>query len=474
MSSYIDGVCRSASSAFDKAAIIGPPWTSDLLRSIARELEEDRDEVVSAADEESHLGVVRLQGELNRTIGQLEGFASWSSLEYGRVEVHDKADSGAMPPTPDLQRLSIPIGPIAVFAASNFPLAFGVMGGDAASALAAGNPVVARAHPLQVRTALAVFAAVVRAIDSVGAPRSWFQLVDNPDQAAGEELVSHPAIRAVGFTGSHSGGMALALLASQRPVPIPVYAEMGSINPLFVTTGALMERRDALVAGLVGSITQGAGQFCTKPGLIVVPKGDSGDEFVRLLTDALRNVGPQIMLATSMMENFAEGFLIRSKCPGVMTTLEPVIDELHGVGAGMLEIEANRLTADHLCMEELFGPAAVVVRSDRFDQVVDMIPGSLTVTIHSAESERRERAELLRVVGRRAGRVVHNGFPTGVAVKAAMQHGGPFPASNHDWATSVGLASAQRFRRPLVFQSWPELWTDVRVSSSASVPRTTG
>lgn len=459
MSSTVDFVCRSAQDAFDGAPLAGPPWTSDLLVGIADELESNRDRIVDVADQESRLGGQRLHGELSRTAGQLRAFATWAAHEYARVEVHDPPDATATPgPSPDLRRVNIPIGPVAVFAASNFPLAFGVAGGDAASALAAGNPVIARAHPLQIGTARAIGAVVSRALDVVGAPSAWFQLIADPGRIAGEELVRHPAIRAVGFTGSHSGGMALATIASRRSTPIPVYAEMGSINPLFITQRALEQKLETMASDLASSITLGVGQFCTKPGLIVIGNEELGARFVEVLAERLDNVEPKPMLSHSMTEAFHHGFDARASTEGVSAVLRPILDDHGNTGPGLLDMRSDQLLPGHICLDELFGPAAVIVRTERFEDVTGLLPGSLTATIHTADDEATEWKRLVRSLGRTAGRVIHNGYPTGVAVKPAMQHGGPYPSSNHDWATSVGVSAAQRFRRPVTFQSWP---TDV-------------
>jgi acyl-CoA reductase-like NAD-dependent aldehyde dehydrogenase len=455
----IDRTCAAADTAFRAEPLIGPSWSPALLEAIAHRLEADRSAIVEIADRDSHLGATRLNGELTRTTDQLRQFAAATRLHYGHCDAHDPPDPAAAPsPTPDLKRIRVPIGPVAVFAASNFPLAFGVIGGDTASALAAGCPVIARAHPLQIATAQRLSASIKQGLETVGAPEKWFGLIDDPSRSAGETLVRHPAIEAVGFTGSFSGGTALAALAAQRARPIPVFAEMGSINPLFVTQGASSApQSSALVDGLAASITLGAGQFCTKPGLIVLPETSDVDRLISELVARLTSIPPAQMLSEEMAEAFRTGFKDRSSLQGV-TVLLALSDETAGANQtpGLLEVEADALSATHMCLTELFGPAAVLTRTNDPQRIISLLPGSLTATVHSRQDERAERTELLRSLARRSGRVIHNGFPTGVAVKPAMHHGGPYPSTNHSWATSVGLSAVERFRRPVTLQSWPD------------------
>ncbi|MEV4754330.1 aldehyde dehydrogenase (NADP(+)) [Micromonospora sp. NPDC049559] len=455
----VDRLCRAAATAAPALAAFSPPDRAALLRALGAALEAHRDEVVALADRETGLGAARLAGELTRCVVQFELFAA--ALEEGSIleAVLDPADPSARPaPRPDLRRMLLPLGPVAVFAASNFPLAFSVPGGDTASALAAGCPVIVKAHPGHPALSVLCARIVADALAAAGAPAGSFALVHGVE--AGRALVVHPAVTAVGFTGSVAGGRALFDLAAGRPDPIPFYGELGSLNPVVVTAGALARRAEAVVAGFVGSFTLGAGQFCTKPGLLLLPAGHG-------LTGALADAAGAVAVGPLLNARIRDAYLAETEAlaalPGVRT-ISPgpapdgagyrVAPRLFAVGAADLVARADRL------LEECFGPAALVVEyADRaeLDKVFAALPGGLTATVHAELPAEAELARhLVAHCVARSGRVIWDGWPTGVAVTWAMQHGGPWPATTGSVHTSVGVTAVRRFQRPVAYQNLPQ------------------
>jgi NADP-dependent aldehyde dehydrogenase len=443
-----------------------------LLRAMADAIEADGDAIVAAADRESALGEGRLRGELARSAYQLRLFGEVLD-DGGYLEVIiDHPDPNAIPaPRPDLRRMLVPVGPVGVFSASNFPLAFSVPGGDTASALAAGCPVVVKAHSGHPRTSELSAAALRRAAASVGLPEDVVTLIHG--RQAGTELVKHPLIQAVGFTGSVGGGRALFDLACARPRPIPFYGELGSINPFVVTPAAAAERAEAIAKGLAGSFTLGVGQFCTKPGLVLVPAGPDGQRLVDALVRAAGEIPGGAMLTPSIHDGFLQGAADRVKLPGV----RPVLSATGEISPHVLVASAAGL--DPLMVEECFGPLVVVVEyatEQELFAVLDKVPGSLTATIHSGESE-GEPGSLADRVGaaarERVGRIVWNGYPTGVAVTWAMHHGGPYPSSTFPAHTSVGTTAIRRFLRPVSYQDTPPglLPAELREENPLRLPR---
>ena len=453
-------LCRAEDSfaAFQAAT---PETRARLLEEIAEQILALGEDLLRTADAETGLGLPRLTGERGRTVGQLKLFAqvvrdgSWVDARI------DKRDAARTPPKPDLRRLLVPLGPVVVFAASNFPLAFSVAGGDSAAALAAGCPVVLRAHPAHPKTSERVAAAVATAVASLGLPAGVFSLVGGDGHAVGLELVRHPLTRAVAFTGSLRGGRALFDAAAARPEPIPVYAEMGSTNPVFVLPGVLAERGAELGAALADSATLGTGQFCTKPGLIfVVDDGSAGSgfsAFVAALASRIAGKASSPMLYPALAERFREGAAELGRAPGVTRLAEasqaPTAADFGRPVAWQVSVEDFQRTA--ALREELFGPSTVVVRArsvDELTRVAASLDGQLTASVHAAPAELARARSLLNVLERKVGRLIFGGVPTGVEVSPAMNHGGPYPASTDARTTSVGTAAILRFARPLCYQ----------------------
>jgi len=375
----------------------------------------------------------------------------------------DRAQPDRKPlPRPDVRRMLLPIGPVVVFSASNFPLAFSAAGGDTASALAAGNPVIVKAHPSHPGTSELVMRAVQTAIEKCGMPAGLISLVHGTSTAVGEKLVKHPLTRAVGFTGSLQGGRALYNLAAARPDPIPVYAEMGSTNPVFVLPGALAARGEEIAAGLTQSVTMGVGQFCTNPGLVFGLKGPKLDNFVQKTVSLMSQVPVGNMLNAGICHRYRKGVEQLKKLPGVKVSGEVVVPEgaLKTQAGGLVfTTDAAGFKSNPALREELFGPATVIVGCDSVaeaEQLARGLDGQLTATIHGTDADLEQYRTLVDILTQKAGRVIYNGFPTGVEVCPAMQHGGPYPATTDARTTSVGTGAILRFARPVAYQSFPE------------------
>ncbi|WP_225836358.1 aldehyde dehydrogenase (NADP(+)) [Streptomyces sp. NK08204] len=449
------------------------------LRSAADGLEAARDQLIEAADAETALGPVRLTGELARTTYQLRAFAGIVDEGAFLDVVIDHPDDTATPPVPDLRRYKVPLGVVAVYSASNFPFAFSVAGGDTASALAAGCPVVVKAHPDHPALSELVARVLRRAAAGHGIPEGAIGLVHGFE--AGVELIRHPKIAAAGFTGSVRGGRALFDAAAARPVPIPFHGELGSLNPVLVTEAAAAQRAEAIGAGLAGSMTLGVGQFCVKPGLVLVPAGAAGDGLVKALTDAVSNTEPGVLLDHRMRDNFLAGVVERTGLPDVESPVTPGAGGEHTVGAGFLTVPARRLTeggAYDVLLEECFGPVTVVARYEDDTEaaaVLSRLPGNLTATVQLSQEEAAgagRGAEILAELTPLAGRVLVNGWPTGVAVAPAQHHGGPYPATTST-STSVGGTAIERWLRPVAYQNTPEalLPKELRDDNPLGVPR---
>lgn len=466
--------CDAAAAAAPALAAMGRAGRAELLRAMADALDADADAIVALAERETALGPPRLSGELTRTTYQLRLFGD--ALDEGSyVEATiDHATDTPMGPKPDLRRMLVHIGPVAVFGASNFPLAFSVPGGDTAAAIAAGCPVVAKAHPGHPATAQRCFERLRDAAEEAGAPSATVAIVHG--EAAGAAVVRHPAIRAVGFTGSQRGGRALADMAAARPDPIPFYGELGSLNPLVVTPAAAAERAADIGAGLAASYTLGAGQFCTKPGVAFVPTGADGDRLVAALAAKTESAGAGVLLTGGVRDAFARGADALAALPGVS---EPARAAATAAATGftalpqVLSVDADQL--EGALLEECFGPLVVIARYDGEPALLAAlrrVPGTLTASLHIGVDETGLPARLLDVVTAAAGRVVFDGFPTGVAVTWAMQHGGPWPAST-SIHTSVGATSMRRFLRPVSYQGAPAalLPPELRDDNPTAIPQ---
>jgi NADP-dependent aldehyde dehydrogenase len=429
------------------------------LRLIAEALDGARADLVGVADLETGLGEVRLNGELTRTCFQLEVFASVLAEGSYLEAMIDHAGATPMGSRPDLRRMLVPIGPVAVFAASNFPFAFSVAGGDTASAIAAGCPVLVKAHPSHPQLSDAVAGLLIEVLTMAGAPRGTLAVLHG--FAAGRRLVTHPEIRAVGFTGSASGGRALDSLARGRPDPIPFYGELSGINPLVVTPAACAERAQQIAVGLADSVCLGGGQFCTKPGVVLLPAGPDGDRLLALLCETVTAREPAVALNAGIAAAYQRG-VSDMREEGATLVAEGASAPPDGDGFWMrpavLTAEADKLTGRAL--EEVFGPAVLVTRypagtaGEEIGATLRRLPAALTATVHASDGD--PLADLLAgVLAEHAGRVVWNGYPTGVAVSWAMQHGGPAPATTNSLHTSVGPTAIRRFLRPVVWQDAP-------------------
>jgi NADP-dependent aldehyde dehydrogenase len=457
----VDAICAAALTAAGPLEDLGRDGRAALLDDLAAALEGHRDRIVEVADRETALGTVRLNGELSRTCYQLRLFGE-VLRDGGYLEATvDHPGETPMGPRPDLRRMLVPIGPVAVFGASNFPLAFSVPGGDTASAIAAGSPVVLKAHHSHPATSQLCYEILAEAARKAGAPDGTFGIVHG--MQAGADLVAHPAIRAVGFTGSVTGGRALLAIIEQRPEPIPFYGELSSLNPVVVTPEAATDRAEKIGAEFAASFTLGAGQFCTKPGLIFVPHGPDGDRLVTAIQETITGLDPMVMLNAGIATAYQRGTAALASATG--GTGATSLDEPASASSGEraparatpLLFAASAAALPPEATEECFGPVTVVARwADEAElfAAVDGLPPSLTATVHRGPGETDLPAELTRRFRSRTGRLVFDGYPTGVAVSWAQHHGGPWPATNTQH-TSVGATAIRRFLRPVTWQNAP-------------------
>lgn len=457
----IDAAVDQAQAAFARWQASDGATRGALLHALAAALEAQRDTLVPLADDETALGPVRLNGELDRTAFQLRRFAALAEAGVPFAALDDPAVPGAPPlGHPALQRVRVPLGPVAMFSASNFPFAFSVLGGDTASALAAGCSVVFKAHPGHPLLSLATFALIQQVLQAQGLSAGLIGgVLGGVD--AGVRLIRHPGIAACAFTGSTRGGAALQAEAQSRPRPIPFYGELGSINPVIALPAVLATRGAELAATLAGSITLGCGQFCTSPGVLVLIDGDEAqragnDSFVQALTDALRAAQPHPMLTPGMRRAFEAGVTAWWAAGA-----QPLLNESSSGPAPrpvLAQVDADGFIAHAALRDEVFGPAALVVRCTSIEQATTLLAavgGSLTVTLWGAETDSAEARQLVRAAMAMAGRVLFGGVPTGVAVAAGQQHGGPWPSSTAPMTTSVGDAALDRFLRPVALQDAP-------------------
>jgi alpha-ketoglutaric semialdehyde dehydrogenase len=433
------------------------------LRKIAASIEAITDELVERAGEETALPKARLQGEVARTCGQLNLFAlvveegSWVNARI------DRADPNRKPaPRPDIRSMLRPLGPVVVFGASNFPLAFSVAGGDTASALAAGNPVIVKAHPAHPGTSELVGQAIRESVHQCGLPEGVFSLLFDSGIQVGIELMKHPLVKAAGFTGSRVAGKALMDVAAARHEPIPFFAEMSSTNPVFILPGALRERTENIATGLHTSFTLGAGQFCTKPGIVFLPKGVEAGAFTDKLAQ-LVSESPQFNLLTPGIRSSYGAAVGGRKAKGNVRIIAEKLPSSGGqgfsVGATVLETDAVSFLQDSELADEIFGPATLLIQHANRGEVLEIarnLEGHLTATIHGTEDDLQEFADLIAILESKVGRLIFNGFPTGVEVSHAMVHGGPYPATSDGRSTSVGSQAIFRFARPVCYQGFPE------------------
>jgi NADP-dependent aldehyde dehydrogenase len=451
----VDRLCAAALAAFPALEEMGRERRAALLGALADALEARRDDVVAVADRETGLGPTRLNGELTRTCYQLRLFGE-VLLEGSYLEATiDPPGQTAMGPRPDLRRMLVPIGPVAVFGASNFPLAFSVPGGDTASALAAGCPVVVKAHGSHPATSQLVFDVLVGAAREAGAPEGTLGLVHGLQ--AGADLVAHPVIRAVGFTGSVGGGRALLQIIEQRPDPVPFFGELSSLNPVVVTPQAAAERGATIGADLVGSFTLGGGQFCTKPGLAFVPSGEDGDALVDAMAEAVRGTGAPVLLNEGIAGSYDRISGRLAGAPGVEVLARGPEPDGAGFRVAPLLLTTSAADLPREVTEECFGPVSVVARyadEKALFAALHEMPSSLTATVLRGEGETDLPLAVSQELRTRAGRLVYDAYPTGVAVSWAQHHGGPWPSTNSQH-TSVGTTAIRRFLRPVTWQGAP-------------------
>lgn len=456
----VDRALTLAADAFEAAAEIGRAERATFLDQVAQNLLDLGSTLIERTQAETALPEARLLGERGRTVGQLRSFAEVvREGSYLGLRI-DRADPDRQPiPKPDVRRMLVPVGPVAIFGASNFPFAFSVAGGDTASALAAGCPVVAKGHPSHPGASELVARAILDAAEATGMPEGMFSLVHGTGHDVGLALVRHPATAAVGFTGSLRGGRALFDAAAARPTPIPVYAEMGSTNPLFLLPGALTDNAAALADGLHGSVTLGVGQFCTNPGLVFVQAGSEADAFLARLRSAFEGSSGGVLLNEGIRQAFDDGVETLGSVEGVETLARS------SAGAGPCGATPGLFATDGATFErskelrhEVFGPATLVVRCADGEEMVRLarsLEGQLSAGVHAAEGDSELAGQLVRVLKHKAGRVLFGGFPTGVEVCGAMQHGGPYPSTTDSRSTSVGTAAIDRWLRPVAFQDFP-------------------
>ncbi|MDE2749948.1 MAG: aldehyde dehydrogenase (NADP(+)) [Chloroflexota bacterium] len=454
----VDRAVLAAGAAFDEIRHYSSAQIAAFLEEIAAQIEALGDELLDSADRETGLGLPRLTGERARTTGQFRAFANLlREGDYLRAIINSEA-----PGQPSIRQMQFPVGPVAIFAASNFPFAFAVAGGDSASALAAGCPVVVKAHPGHPATSEMFALALNAAVEAQGFPAGTFSLLQGNGIDVGQWLVAHDGIEAVGFTGSLRGGRAIYDAAARRPRPIPVFAEMGSVNPVVITPGALAARADDIAEGLVASVTMGTGQFCTNPGLILLQEGDAAQSFIAAVTEKMREAPAGVLLNETIARGLegAVGQTIANPDINVLTGGDAIADsDYFCFNNTVMRTSAAAIRADDRLQIEHFGPVTLfVVCDDAADlrATVEALEGNLTSTVHAEAHELDDIGDLLHQLREKAGRVIWNGFPTGVAVVGAMQHGGPYPATTAPGTTSVGMNAIYRFMRPIAFQNVPD------------------
>ena len=455
----VDAACVAAEEAFWSYGYSARADRAAFLNAIADEIDKRGDAITAIGASETGLPEARLIGERGRTTGQLRLFASHILKGDYLDRRHDAALPDRQPlPRPGIKLVERPVGPVAVFGASNFPLAFSTAGGDTAAALAAGCPVVVKGHSAHPGTGEIVAQAIDAAIRATGMPAGVFSLIQGGKRDVGHALVQHPLIKAVGFTGSLAGGRALFDLCASRPEPIPFFGELGSVNPMFLLPRALQARGAEIAKGWAGSLTMGAGQFCTNPGIAVVIGGANADAFAAAASAALAPVAAQTMLTDGIASAYRSGRDRIAGSAGVQELLTSTCD-LRNATPYLYRVAGDDWLANHLLGEEVFGPLGLIVTVRDFSQMMGVaksLAGQLTCTLHLDAGDTAEGQALMPVLERKAGRILANGFPTGVEVCDAMVHGGPYPASTNFGATSVGTLSIRRFLRPVSYQNMPD------------------
>lgn len=458
--SHVADACAAAAEAFPAYRSAPVETRARFLESIAANLESIGDALVDRAHAETGLPRPRLTGEVGRTAGQLRLFAGvLREGSWNQARIDPALPERTPLPRPDIRQRSVPLGLVAVFGASNFPLAFSVAGGDTASALAAGCPVVVKAHDAHPGTSELVGRAITAAVAASGLPAGTFSLLYGFGPELGTALVTDPRIKAVGFTGSRAGGMALVAAAAARPEPIPVYAEMSAVNPVFLLGGALTDRGAELGRAFVGSLTLGSGQFCTNPGLVIAVDGPELDTFVAAAAEAVAASAPTVMLTPGIADSFRTGVAALEDDAVLVARGSEADAPAAPCRAALFTADAPTFLASEALQAEVFGAAGVLVRcadSAEMLRLANSLEGQLTATIHADELDHGQAGELLNVLELKAGRILFNGWPTGVEVGHAMVHGGPFPSTSDSRTTSVGARAIERFLRPVCYQDAPK------------------
>lgn len=458
----VERACALAGAAFDAYRSSSAYDRAHFLDAIAEEILALGEPLLERAHLETGLPLARLTGERARTMGQLKLFADEiRDGSYAGVRIDSALPDRKPLARSDLRMRKIPLGPVAVFGASNFPLAFSVAGGDTAAALAAGCPVVVKGHPAHPGTSEMVAQAVLAAICRCNMPEGTFSLLAGPANELGLALATDPRIKAVGFTGSRAGGLALMRAAAARGEPIPIYAEMSSVNPTILLPGALRARAAKLAEGYVASMTLGAGQFCTNPGIVLMLSGAEGDKFAAAAEVAAGAAPAQVMLTPAIRRNYERGVSRLAAAASVQDRARGTESGgSHAARAALFATDADALLADRSLTEEIFGAASLIVRCRDQAQllaVLDGLEGQLTLSLHmEGAGDEAIAARLLPVMERKAGRLIVNGWPTGVEVSHAMVHGGPYPATSDGRSTSVGTLAIERFLRPVCYQDFPD------------------
>jgi len=457
----VDEVVKKATKAFEIYRKKDKDSIADFLDQIAEEIMNLGDSLLERCYLETALPLLRLMGERGRTVNQLKLFAT-AVREGSWVDARiDTAIPDRVPiPKSDIRHMLVPLGPVAVFGASNFPLAFSTAGGDTASALASGCPVIVKGHKAHPGTAALVASAILKAVKKCGMPEGTFSLLHGNSRSVGESLVKNPGIKAVGFTGSYGGGKALSNYANSRPEPIPVFAEMGSTNPVFILPGALKERGEQIASGMSGAITLGVGQFCTNPGLSFIQKSDAASGFYEKLNAEISQVPAGTMLTPDMLKAYKNG---------IERTLQSA--EVEEFATGLSNNSSNEATSrifktsmdnfvkNESLAEENFGPSSIIVESTSKNEMIESarnLKGHLTATVHGTDEDFEAYHELFDILQLKVGRIIINGYPTGVEVCHSMVHGGPYPATTAPQSTSVGTNAIKRFVRPVCFQDYPQ------------------
>ncbi|SDU45307.1 aldehyde dehydrogenase (NADP(+)) [Stappia sp. ES.058] len=465
----IDSAVRAAEAAFSAYGQSTRAQRASFLEAIAEAIEARAEDLTTTVMSETGLPQARVEGERGRTTGQLRMFAAHirdgAYLDFRR----DEALTERTPPRPELRLCMRPLGPVGVFGASNFPLAFSTAGGDTASALAAGCPVVVKGHPAHPATGELVAEAINEARVACGLPDGVFSFIQSADRAAGEALVTHPLVQAIGFTGSLRGGRALFDLCASREEPIPFFGELGSVNPVFVLEAAQRARGAAIARDWAASLVMGVGQFCTNPGVVVLQEGEAAEAFIAEAAAALSQVAPQTMLTADIATSFKTGVDALSAAGGTVVCRAATPEDRQAAPA-LLRTQADRFLAEPHLAEEVFGPLGLVVTvssREEMKTVAEGLRGQLTCTLQLDQGDHDQAQDLVPVLERKAGRLLVNGYPTGVEVCDAMVHGGPYPASTNFGATSVGSLAIRRFLRPVCYQNMPEdlLPQDARTAS---------